>query len=338
MKLRPLIAIGISLALVSGPTVAAAHTPPQALPVGTCLNIGNTMELRNQADLGDGDVNAEDFLRIKAAGFETVRIPVRWDNKSANTAPYTVDPEWMARVERIVGWAMAADLNVILNSHHFEPIHENPLAVAEWHGAVWRQIAEKFAGQPEDRLWFELENEPHENFDHSNLLETLAPALAAVRESNPTRAVIIGGENWSGIDSLETLPLPDDANIYPTFHYYSPFAFSHQGASWVSPDVPPAGRMFPTADDREQLKKDVAKVEAYIERTGKVPFMGETGAYDLHISTPDRAAYHRAVRDAFAPTGIGMCAWAYANTFPLYDKKKAEWLPGMVEAFRLPKE
>jgi endoglucanase len=31
--------------------------------------------------------------------------------------------------------------------------------------------------------------------------------------------VIVGGQNWSGIDSLATLQLPDDPYVVPTFHY-----------------------------------------------------------------------------------------------------------------------
>src|SRR3546814_20509250 len=88
---------------------------------------------------------------------------------------------------------------------------------------------------PEARLLSEISNEPPDKLTNANLLATLAPALAAIRATNPTRAVVIGGENWSGIDSLATLDLPDDPNVYPTFHYYAPFDFTHQGATWVDP-------------------------------------------------------------------------------------------------------
>ncbi|WP_428027254.1 glycoside hydrolase family 5 protein [Altererythrobacter sp.] len=312
----------------------SAH-PAKSLPIGTCINLGNTLEPETEGAWGGAAAEQADFERIAAAGFKTVRIPVRWSNKTSDQPPYTVDPAWMDRIQQIVDWALAAKLNVILNSHHFDGIHDDPLGISDRHGAVWSQIAQRFADYPEDHLWFELENEPHENFDHSNLLETLAPALKAVRAVNPTRAVIIGGEDWSGLESLATLPLPEDPNVYPTFHYYDPFAYTHQGASWVAPDIPPPGRNFPTDEDKAQLAKDVAKIEAYVERTGKVPFMGEVGAYDKHISTKDRAQYHRVVREAFEPTGIGICVWAYANTFPFYDRKAGAWKPGMLKALGL---
>ena len=311
----------------------AAATDP--LPVGTCVNLGNTLEPETEGAWGGAPVTKADMERIAAAGFDTVRIPVRWHNKSLSEPPYTVDEAWMNRVQQVVDWALEADLNVILNSHHFDPIYERPLEVAEWHGGVWKQIAERFAGYPEETLWFELENEPHNKFDHSNLLATLTPALAEVRALHPTRAVIIGGENWSGIKSLETLPLPEDPNVHPTFHYYEPFAYTHQGAEWAGPDVPPVGRSFPTAEDEAMLKRDAAAIEAYKARTGKTPFMGETGAFDRHIPLEDRVTYHRTIHDTFAPTGIGMCMWAYANTFPFYDHQEGRWLPGLLEAIGL---
>ena len=332
-------ALALCLASTTTPVSAqesqssGANTDP--LPVGTCINLGNTLEPETEGAWGGAPASKADFERISAAGFDTVRIPVRWHNKSSSQAPYAVDAAWMNRVQQIVDWALAADLNVILNSHHFDPIHETPLAVAQWHGAVWAQIAERFAGYPEPSLWFELENEPHKNFDHSNLLETLTPSYTAVRALHPTRAVIVGGENWSGINSLATLPLFDDPNVHSTFHYYDPFLYTHQGASWTAPDIPPVGRGFPTHEDAAQLAKDVLAVEAYKSRTGKTPFMGEVGAYDAHIPLKDRVAYHRTISDAFAPTGIGICVWAYANTFPFYDLEQERWQPGMLDALGL---
>lgn len=337
IPIRPFVSLTAIALAVASPALAQPTDvqEPASLPVGTCINMGNSLEPPQEGSWGGSAISKADFANIKAAGFDTVRIPVRWHNKSQETAPYTVDPDWMARVVQVVDWAIAADLNVILNSHHFDPIYEDPIATAPWHGGVWKQIAAQFADYPEERLWFELENEPHNKFDHSNLLETLAPALAAVRATNPTRPVIYGGEEWSGINSLVTLPLPDDPNIFPTFHYYDPFEFTHQGASWTEPNIPPPGRKFGSEADRERLAADVEKVRAYIARTGKVPFMGETGAYDLHVSTSERAAYHRAVNDAFAPVGIGMCMWGYSNTFPFYDSESGRWLEGMRDAIGL---
>lgn len=307
---------------------------PRALPVGTCINMGNSLEPPTETGWGGHAITDADFQNIAKAGFKTIRLPVRWDSHAAQAAPYTIDPAFLARVQHVVGAAQAAGLNVILDSHNFESMHKDPLGSAPRFAGIWKQIAVAFAKEPTASLWFELENEPHDKFTNANLIAALTPALAAVRATNPDRPVIIGGENWSGIDSLATLQLPDDPNVYPTFHYYEPFQFTHQGADWVDP-VPPLGRAYGIADDAERLVRDVQKIRDYSARTGLLPFMGETGA---HTTVPlgERVQYHAAVTKAFAPLGIGMCTWAYTNTFPFYDSDKKAWLPGMRGAIGLP--
>ena len=329
------LALAIAAALAASPAFAAM---PRSLPIGPCINLGNTLEVGKAAKLGAGAATAADFKRIRAAGFDTVRIPARFDDRSMAKPPYTIETAWLEQVQNTVDEALDAGLKVILDSHNFAPIHTDPLATQPWHTAVWGQLAPRFKDYPTDRLWFELENEPHDKFDDSNLRKVLDPALAAVRVSNPTRPVIIGGQKWSGIDSLATLTLPDDPNVYPTFHYYDPFDFTHQGANWVAPNIPPVGRQYGTQADAKLLQTDVAKIKAYAARTGVIPFMGESGAYEAHIPLVQRVAYTKAVHDAFVPAGIPVCQWAYANTFPFYDRPSGKWLPGMRGALGLADE
>jgi len=327
MTLRPALA---AIALLASQANAA-----EPLPVGTCINMGNHLEPERESGWGGKRIEAADFARIRAAGFQTVRIPVRWSNKTQGPN-HAIDPAWLAHVTEVVDQALAADLNVILNDHNFEDLHERPDANRDKLAAIWRQVGAHFADRPAARLWFEIENEPHGALGNANLLATLAPALAAIRATNPDRPVVIGGGDWSNIDSLATLELPDDPNVHPTFHYYEPFDFTHQGATWAGP-VPKAGtRDYGTPADAERLLADLAKLQAYIARTGRTPFMGETGAYDGGTSLAERIEYHAAVRQAFAPSGIGVCAWAYTNTFPFWDRHKGQWLPGLREAFGLP--
>jgi endoglucanase len=322
-------------ALLCAVACGQAHAATNGLPVGRCVNMGNHLEPPSEGAWGGRNIADDDFQIIAKAGFATIRLPVRWSTHADNKPPYTIDPAFMKRVKHVVGNARAAGLNIILNSHHFDEIHSDPsdANIAKLAG-MWAQIAAAFAKEPNDKLWFEIENEPHDKFNDSNLLQVLVPALNEIRKSNPTRPVIIGGEFWSGIDSLKTLKLPDDPHIVPTFHYYEPFDFTHQGATWVSPS-PPTGRVYGTAADEARLKTDVAKIRDYIARTGKTPFMGETGA-NGPIPLDDRIKYQTAVRKAFDEVGIGMCAWGFTNTFPIYDSDKKKWVPGMLSAMGLP--
>ena len=309
---------------------AQAQAKPKSLPVGHCINLGNHLE---NGDASGKRLDAGDMANIRAAGFDTVRIPVQWTAHSTATSPYSIEPSWLARVGEVVDAALVAKLNVILDSHNFEGLNKDPEANALRLAKLWHQIADYFADRPRARLWFEVANEPHDRLTNANLLRVLGSSLIAIRLSNPDRPVILGGERWSGVDSLASLPLPADPNVYPTFHYYTPMDFTHQGAIWVSP-TPPVGRVWGKPGDRERLAADVAKVQAFIARTGKVPLLGETGAFSL-ISLDQRVAYYQAVYNAFAPLGVGVCPWAYTNTFRFYDHKGKRWLPGMLGALGL---
>ncbi len=299
--------------------------------IGACVNMGNHLEPPNEGDWGRA-INKTDFRDIAAKGFKTVRLPVRFSGHASAFAPYTIDAAFMNRVVEVVDMARAANLRVIMDMHNFDELMSDPTANTARFSGLWKQIATRFSGY-DDNLWFEMMNEPHKNLTHTNLLSVLNPALAEIRSSNPTRKVVIGGESWSGINALSTLPLPEDQYIIATFHYYDPFNFTHQGATWVVPS-PPLGVTFGSVADREQLAKDVQKVKDYMARTGRPVFMGEYGAHDT-ISLPERAAYYKAVHDAYTPAKIDGCVWAYTNTFPMRDQATGSWHEEMLSAIGL---
>ena len=267
-------------------------------------------------------INDSDMSDIAAQGFETIRLPVRWSTHASANPPYTIDPAWMARVDEVVGQARAAGLRVILNDHHYDQLFITPATERARFTAIWRQVADHFK-DADDMVWFELLNEPHNQIDDSNLLSILEPALAEVRATNPTRPVVVGGQNYSGINSLETLTLPDDPYLIATFHYYDPFPFTHQGASWVDPS-PPLGTRFGSAQDRAELAASVDKAKAYMARTDRPLFLGEYGAYDV-IPMDQRAEYYRSVYSAFRDADVDGCVWGYTNSFAFRDQNTGEW-------------
>lgn len=331
---RSAFIVSIFALAASTPFPAAASAKTDSLPVGRCVNMGNHLEAPSEGEWGGKKIETSDLDRIAKAGFQTIRLPVRWSTRAGAAAPYAIEPAFMKRVKTIVADARKSGLNVILDSHHFEELHKDPSpANIARLAAMWKQIAAEFALEPDANLWFEIENEPHDKFNDSNLLKVLNPALSEIRKTNPTRPVIIGGEFWSGINSLKSLKLPDDPNIVPTFHYYDPFDFTHQGATWVD-NPPKMGRAYGTTADQKLLSDDVQKIRDYVQRTGKTPFMGEFGANNP-IPLNDRVKYQKSVRQAFDAVGVGMCAWGYTNTFPLWDQQTGKWVPGMLDAMGL---
>lgn len=332
------VAITAAVSLEAAPVMhefvrkpAVQARPVTTMAVGKCVNLANTLEPPNEGDWGPA-FHDDDARIIRAAGFQTVRLPVNFLGHAESTEPFQLDRRFVARVRHVVDTLRSAGLNVIVDQHWNNELSAAPEANAGRSAAVWRQVAAALRDEPAS-VWFELLNEPHGQLINANLLATLTPSLAAIRETNPTRIVVIGGEHFSGIDSLATLPLPNDPYVVPTFHYYDPFEFTHQGATFVHP-APPFGRSFGSPADLAQLEGAVAKVRAFIGRTGRVPFVGEYGAIET-IPTAQRTLYYHSITSAFAPLGVASCAWGYRNAFPL--QKDGRWIPGLVEALAAPK-
>lgn len=327
--MKHLFALCAGLALIGGSsqTIAAAaagFTPtPAALPstgaamhLGKCINLSNMLDAPREGAWGRALVD-EDLARIAAAGFTGVRLPVRFSAHAARKAPYTIDPEFMGRVGRIVDLATQQGLAVIVDLHHYEEIHKDPAAHADRLAALWRQVAHYFREAPPS-VSFELLNEPNDKLGRDNLLAITAPALAAIRESNPTRAVVINGPQWAGLDEMLDMPLPDDPHVVPTFHYYSPVNFAFPKADWLKP----ASRDdFGAKADLDLIARDVARVKDYIARTGRVPFVGEYGAHEGRPLAA-REDYYATVSRAWASIGVQSCAWGYTNTMHLWADGK----------------
>ena len=321
------------------PTPSATPTPSALTQadarIGECMNMGNMLEAPNEGDWGRAIVDS-DFADIKAKGFATVRLPVRFSNHALTASPYTIDAAFMDRVEHVVDSARAAGLRVILDLHHYEDpqgdLFADPTGQAKRFAALWQQVAMRFKNK-DSLVWFELINEPHGSLNDTNLLTVLQPALDNVRATNPTRPVVIGGQNYSGIDSLATVKLPNDPYLIVTFHYYDPFAFTHQGATWIT-NPPPFGRAFPIGTDLADLQANVQKAKDFMASSKRPLFLGEYGAWE-GIAVDQRATYYKTVHDAFKGANVDACVWAYTNTFPFRDPATNGWIGQLLSAIGL---
>jgi endoglucanase len=315
------------------PAPAAKPRVGPAARVGKCINISNTLEAPHEGAWAPA-VAEDDLKIIAAAGFKTVRVPVAWANHAESAPPYTIDPAFLARVHHVIDLATGAGLQAILDFHGYTAFEQNADGERQRFVALWDQVARSFAGAPQT-VWFELLNEPHDQLVNANLPGLYAPALKAIRASNPSRVVVVGPE-WNNLDKLIAYDFPADPNVVPSFHYYDPFLFTHQGARWAE-IVPPMGRGFGSAQDKAELDRTLAKVAKYMAQTGRVPFVGEYGAQDdPRVPLNLRIRYYGIVSDAFASLGVDSCAWGYRAGFRLRDGD--HWVPGLVEAIAATRE
>jgi endoglucanase len=306
----PAPAAAAATSLGFAPAAAAKPSTGISLPLGKCINVDGDLDMPLGGNSDWPTITNADFARIKAAGFVSIRLPVRWAVHAGSTAPYTIDPKFIASVKTQIDQARANGLNVLVDLHYFDQAATDPVGQTPRLTALWKQIGTALASYPSANVWFELMNEPN-TITPDQLAALLKPALAAVRATNPTRPVIIGGTKWSEVEALDTLILPDDPYVVPEFHFYNPMQFTHQGAPWVA-GVQATGITFGSANDVAQLNWYVKQVKAYMTKTGRVPILGEYGAIVL-ASAGDRAKFIGSTSAAFASIGVQSCVWDYGG-------------------------
>ena len=301
----------------------AAFQPAHADSFNTkrCMNMGNALDAPNEGDWGH-TIEEESFKAVAEAGFDTVRIPVRWSAHTRGAPGYEIKESFFRRVTEVIDQALANDLQVILNIHHFEELNEAPVENTAKFVALWAQIAERYQNLPES-VYFEVINEPNDKFEGDLMRSIVKKGFDKIRETNPTRILILGGDDWSSIRSIPSIPAIEDPNQVYTFHYYDPFKFTHQKTSWT--DLKDSGSAnWGNSADRAELKA-AAKYAAKVQQETGIPlFLGEIGANEK-APYDDIVRYTRETRKAFEGAGISWCVWNFTATFPFYDSNSKKW-------------
>lgn len=324
-----------SLLILSATLLAVCGAPApdaQAAPfhVKRCVNMGNALDAPSEGAWGH-TIDVTNFARIKAAGFDTVRLPVRWSAHLDNQNK--IDADFLARVDEVINAALAADLNIVLNIHHFEELMEAPGSHTATFLSLWDQLSYYYQDLPA-RVYFEVLNEPNGALRGAGVRRLQAEAIARIRRYNPDRTLILGGENWSGLDSLDTNLRTDDPNVVYTFHYYQPFDFTHQNTPWTGPDGPKGVKNWGSTGERRSVRAHMGQAARFARQWGHPVFLGEFGAYE---GAPERARlnYLQSVRSEAEAAGIGWCVWNFTATFPVFDDQRKIWTPGHLQALGL---
>lgn len=299
--------------------------------LGRGVNLGNALEAPREGAWGV-TLQAEYFQSIKEAGFDSVRIPVKWSGHAAAAPPFKISEPFFERIDWAVEQAMAQDLAVVLNIHHYDEMAINPEDHLERLLALWVQIAEHYQEYP-DTLYFEIMNEPNGAMTATLWEDYFTQDLTVIRQTNPKRMVIIGPVQWNNIGYLETLNLPeDDRNLIATFHYYDPFQFTHQGADWVEGGSHWLGRTWTgTVAQQRDIQQAFDQAAHWAEANNRPLFMGEFGAYSKG-DMADRATWTAFVRQEAEARGFSWAYWEFGAGFGVYDRSNRVWREPLLSA------
>ncbi|MBN1782952.1 glycoside hydrolase family 5 protein [bacterium] len=296
------------------------------------VNFGNALEAPNEGDWGLR-FEWHHFSMIHEAGFNVLRIPIRWSAHAEENEPYTISPSFFERIDWVVAKTLEEDMIAVIAFFHYDELFADPQGHKTRFKHLWAQIAERYAGYHED-LVFELLNEPHDQISRSSAWNTYYPEiLDTIRVSNPERNVIVGGGDWNNVHEISKLVLPEnDRHLIATFHYYLPFQFTHQGAEWVDGSEAWLGTTWTaTAGQRQEIIQDFQQAAAWSAANACPVFMGEFGAYS-RADINSRVMWTEFVARQAGYSGFGWAYWEFASGFGVYDPAAHAWNTGLMQA------
>lgn len=320
--------------------------------MGNGINLGNTLEacdsnvgiktntpLSYETHWGQPKTTQAMIDGMKAAGFDTIRIPVAWMTNATHLyeGDYTIDADYMNRVEEVVRYARKAGMYVIVNDHWdggwygmfgSESAETRALAMEAYKG-MWQQIAERFRDYS-DYLIFESANEElGTRFDENSALycsdsvvtyltdderyaltneinQTFVDVVRATGGNNATRFLLIAGYG-TNIDQTcdDRFQMPKDtavSKLMVSVHYYDPWSYC--GASSAA-----SATKWGKVSDYEYMDQQLAKMTKFTE-AGYGVVIGEYGALPCSDGLKDNTlAYHTAFLDTCTKYNLTNCLW-----------------------------
>ena len=277
-------------------------------------NLGNSLEVTWWTP---GTTTQAAIDSVKAAGFNTVRLPVAWFHHS-DTTTNVIDQNWFASVKKVVDFCIKDSMYVIINAHWDHGWLENRVTAAHKdivnarQHAYWTQIANYFKDYDE-YLLFAGANEPNAHDANAMAIlmtyhQTFIDAVRATGGNNSSRTLIIQGPS-TDIDLtnrlMNTMPVDSIADrLMVEVHYYTPWNFCGltSDASW--------GKMFyywgkdnhSTSDtNRNATWGEESDMEHYLGLMktkfldkGIPVIIGEYGAFRKTVPPPSDQALHNA--------------------------------------------
>lgn len=315
----------------------------QQAPFSRGVNLTGWFQAGSVRQIQFNRYSRKDFENIKSLGCDVIRLPINLHFMTNGQPEYRIDPLFFDFLDQVVTWAEDLNLFLILDNHTFDPAANTDPNIGSILEKVWLQMALHFKDRSQYIL-YEVLNEPHGIADQ--LWNTIQlSVINKIRSVDTRHTIVVGPASWNSYNNLVNLPRYTDSNLLYTFHFYDPFLFTHQGATWVDPSMASlAGVPFPYLPDSmpvlpaslsdtwvgdafRNYRNDgtVLKVKQLIDiairfRTERnVPvFCGEFGVYIPNSHNNHRVYWYEVVRKYLEEKQIAWTSWDYHGGFGLF--------------------
>lgn len=338
--------------------------------LGRGINLGNSWDSKSYSgdvpdepynygynddlDAGWGNpIKDGDFEIIKNAGFNSVRIPVRWQHNS-NPTTHEVNPERLSGVMEDVQLAIDQGLAVIVDFHWYQEMMDaannytsDPTTYAAAYEAekthflaIWTQVATALNTFPDSMLVLEIMNEPTIK-DATILNDVMLSAYNVIRSAAPGKTIMFESYHAAKFGDLGALQLPQDGNIIFSGHYYEPYTYTHEGLGYTC-----AGDETYSTTATTDFPKYVALAQSLYPDVngGHIPMnMGEFGVAagarsqcgaDNGPSEKYWALWTKKTVAVAEKYDISWTYWAFTKVsgFEAYDRYNNVWYSGILDA------
>lgn len=211
-------------------------------------------ENADNAEMGWGNpkVTKKTIKAVRDAGFNAIRIPVRWQFHITNPSAMTISKTWMNRIKEVIDWCLEYNLKVIVNVHHDKWLESRPFLANKDENCqklalLWMNIANElnkydyrvaFAGTNEVHLPGEWGKPSAENLEVQNAYnQTFVDIVRATGMNNLKRHLIVqtyvcnADYGVYNNDFIIPTDIEGNGNDYMSveFHYYNPWEFCGSG-------------------------------------------------------------------------------------------------------------
>jgi len=312
------------------------------------VNLTGWFSAGNARSIPFNKYTKKDIENIKSLGCDVIRLPINLHGMTSGSPDYKVDALFYYYLDKVIDWTEELQINLIIDNHTIPDATskavETPLL------KIWPQMAKHYKNRSQ-KVFYEILNEPN-TLLASDWAKIQAKAVDSIRAYDAVHTIIVTGADWGGILGLTALKKLNDPNLIYSFHFYDPFLFTHQGATWSNPSMGDlAGVPFPYDASRmpacpaslkgswiegsltnsyktdgtiAKLKNTIDLAVNYAATNGVKIFCGEFGVYNQKSPDADRIEWYKIVPAYLSEKLIPWTMWDYQGGFGLFNKGSNE--------------
>jgi endoglucanase len=294
----------------------------------------NLLEKFVQRPGGNPPFQENDFAILSEWGFDFVRLPMSYRCWAEPGELRTLREKELKHVDEAVELGGKHGVHVNLNFHRAPGYCVNPpkepldlwtdqeaLDACAFH---WAHFAKRYKGIPNERLSFDLLNEPSD-IREATYVRVVKGLVEAIRAEDPRRLIIADGLKWGRVPVHGLV----DLGIAQSTRGYEPLHISHYKARWMpgSDKWPePTWPLRPGQRDevnKETLRKSQIEPWMQLERKGVGVHVGEWGVYN-RTPHPVVLAWMRDCLALWKEAGWGWALWNLRGSIGVLDSARAD--------------